>query len=52
MQKVQLERDKTNKKLENLLKKVEGLEGIVLRDFGATEKTVDHLRLKCSMLEK
>ena len=52
MQKVQYERDKTNKKLDNAMKKVEGLEGIVLKDFGATEKTVDHLRLKCSMLEK
>ena len=52
MQKVQYERDKTNKKLDNALKKVEGLEAIVLKDFGATEKTVDHLRLKCSMLEK
>ena len=52
MQKVQYERDKTNKKVDSALKKVEGLEAIVLKDFGATEKTVDHLRLKCSMLEK
>ena len=52
MQKVQYERDKTNKKLDNFMKKVEGLEAIVLKDFGATQKTVDHLRLKCNMLEK
>ena len=52
MQKVQYERDKTNKKLDNFMKKVENLEAIVLKDFGACEKTVDHLRIKCSLLEK
>ena len=52
MQKVKIEREKTNAKLDNLFKKLDRLETQVCMDGGASEKLLDNLRKKVVLIEK
>ena len=52
MQKVQFEREKTNNKMENLLKKVDRIETEVCMNGGANEKLLDYLGKKTTLLER
>jgi len=52
MQTVQNERTKTNKKLDNIMKKLDILETQVCKDGGSNEKMLDMLHKKVTLLEK
>ena len=52
MSTVQSERTKTNRKLENLLKKLDKLEAQVCKDGGSNEKLLEMLHKKTTLLEK
>ena len=52
MSKVQSEREKTNNKLDSMVKKLDRLETQVVKDGGSTGKMVEYLSKKAAVLEK